>query len=113
MAKPCKSFRTSDIESLPFVEAMRQLQWELPEEDFLSIHLTLIPYLKSAKELKTKPTQHSVQELQSIGVHPDIIVCRTEKRLTPEIRSKIARFCNVKPGHVIQSVDAWGHTHAT
>ena len=96
-----------DIESLPFVEAMRQLQWELPEEDFLSIHLTLIPYLKSAKELKTKPTQHSVQELQSIGVHPDIIVCRTEKRLTPEIRSKIARFCNVKPGHVIQSVDAW------
>ena len=96
-----------DIESLPFVEAMRQLQWELPEEDFLSIHLTLVPYLKSAKELKTKPTQHSVQELQSIGVHPDIIVCRTEKRLTPEIRSKIARFCNVKPGHVIQSVDAW------
>lgn len=95
-----------DIESLPFVEAMRQLQWEMPEEDFLSIHLTLIPYLKSAKELKTKPTQHSVQELQSIGVHPDIIVCRTEKRLTPEIRSKIARFCNVKPGHVIQSVDA-------
>ena len=96
-----------DIESLPFVEAMRQLQWELPEEDFLSIHLTLIPYLKSAKELKTKPTQHSVQELQSIGVHPDIIVCRTEKTLTPEIRNKIARFCNVKPGHVIQSVDAW------
>ena len=96
-----------DIESLPFVEAMRQLQWELPEEDFLSIHLTLIPYLKSAKELKTKPTQHSVQELQSIGVHPDIIVCRTEKQLTPEIRNKIARFCNVKPGHVIQSIDAW------
>lgn len=60
-----------DIESLPFVEAMRQLQWELPEEDFLSIHLTLIPYLKSAGELKTKPTQHSVQELQSIGVHPE------------------------------------------
>lgn len=96
-----------DIESLPFVEAVRQLQWELPEEDSLSIHLTLIPYLKSARELKTKPTQHSVQELQSIGVHPDIIVCRTEKRLTPEIRNKIARFCNVKPGHVIQSVDAW------
>ena len=96
-----------DIESLPFVEAMRQLQWELPEEDFLSIHLTLIPYLKSAKELKTKPTQHSVQELQSIGVHPDIIVCRTEKQLTPEIRNKIARFCNVRPGHVIQSIDAW------
>ena len=96
-----------DIEGLPFVEAMRQLQWELPEDDFLSIHLTLIPYLRSAKELKTKPTQHSVQELQSIGVHPDIIVCRTEKNLSPEIRSKIARFCNVKPGHVIQSIDAW------
>ncbi len=96
-----------DMESQPFVEAMRQLQWELPEEDFLSIHLTLIPYLKAAKELKTKPTQHSVQELQSQGVHPDIIVCRTEKELTPELRKKIALFCNVKPGHVIQSMDAW------
>ena len=96
-----------DMESQPFVEAMRQLQWELPEEDFLSIHLTLIPYLKAAQELKTKPTQHSVQELQSQGVHPDIIVCRTEKELTPELRRKIALFCNVKPGHVIQSMDAW------
>ena len=96
-----------DMESQPFVEAMRQLQWEMPEEDFLSIHLTLIPYLKAAKELKTKPTQHSVQELQSQGVHPDIIVCRTEKELTPELRKKIALFCNVKPGHVIQSMDAW------
>ncbi len=95
-----------DMESQPFVEAMRQLQWELPEEDFLSIHLTLVPYLRAARELKTKPTQHSVQTLQQAGVHPDIIVCRTEKSLTPEIRSKIARFCNVKPGHVIQSVDA-------
>ncbi len=96
-----------DMESQPFVEAMRQLQWEMPEEDFLSIHLTLIPYLKAAKELKTKPTQHSVQELQSQGVHPDIIVCRSEKELTPELRRKIALFCNVKPGHVIQSMDAW------
>ena len=96
-----------DMESQPFVEAMRQLQWELPEEDFLSIHLTLIPYLKAAKELKTKPTQHSVQELQALGVHPDIIVCRTEKELSPELRHKIALFCNVKPGHVIQSIDAW------
>ena len=96
-----------DMESQPFIEAVRQLQWELPEEDFLSIHLTLIPYLKAAKELKTKPTQHSVQELQSQGVHPDIIVCRTEKELTPELRKKIALFCNVKPGHVIQSMDAW------
>ena len=96
-----------DMESTPFVEAMRQLQWELPEEDFLSIHLTLIPYLKAAGELKTKPTQHSVQELQALGVHPDIIVCRTEKPLSPELRHKIALFCNVKPGHVIQSIDAW------
>jgi len=95
-----------DMESQPFVEAMRQLQWELPDEDFLSIHLTLVPYLRAAKELKTKPTQHSVQMLQQAGVHPDIIVCRTEKSLTPEIRSKIARFCNVKAGHVIQSIDA-------
>ena len=96
-----------DMESQPFVEAMRQLQWELPEEDFLSIHLTLVPYLKAAKELKTKPTQHSVQELQSAGVHPDIIVCRTEMPLSDDLRAKIARFCNVRPGHVIQSIDSW------
>ena len=95
-----------DMESQPFVEAIRQLQWEMPDEDLMSIHLTLIPYLKAAKELKTKPTQHSVQMLQQAGVHPDIIVCRTEKELTPEIRRKIALFCNVKPGHVIQSIDA-------
>ena len=96
-----------DMESQPFVEAMRQLQWEMSEEDFLSIHLTLIPYLKAAQELKTKPTQHSVQELQAQGVHPDIIVCRTEKELSAELRRKVALFCNVKPGHVIQSIDAW------
>lgn len=95
-----------DMESQPFVEAMRQLQWELPDEDFMSIHLTLVPYLAAAKELKTKPTQHSVQQLQQAGVHPDIIVCRTEKPLSPDIRRKIAQFCNVKPGHVIQSIDA-------
>ena len=95
-----------DMESQPFIEAIRQLQWELPDEDLLSIHLTLIPYLRAAKELKTKPTQHSVQMLQQSGVHPDIIVCRTEKELTPDIRRKIALFCNVKPGHVIQSIDA-------
>ena len=95
-----------DMESQPFIEAMRQLQWELPEEDFMSIHLTLVPYLAAAKELKTKPTQHSVQQLQQSGVHPDIIVCRTEKPLSSEMRRKIALFCNVKPGHVIQSIDA-------
>ena len=96
-----------DMESQPFVEAVRQLQWELPEEDCMSIHLTLIPFLSAAKELKTKPTQHSVQMLQQGGVRPDVIVCRTEHPLSPELRRKIALFCNVKPGHVIQSIDAW------
>ncbi len=95
-----------DIESLPFVEAVRQLQWELPEEDTLVIHLTLIPYLKAAKELKTKPTQHSVKMLSQEGVHPDILVCRTEKELTPELRRKIALFCNVKLEAVIEAADA-------
>ena len=96
-----------DMESQPFVEAVRQLQWELPEEDLMSIHLTLVPYLSAAGELKTKPTQHSVQMLQQSGVKPDVIVCRTEHPLSPEIRKKVAQFCNVKPGHVIESMDAW------
>ncbi len=96
-----------DMESQPFIEAVRQLQWELPEEDVMCIHLTLIPYLNAAKELKTKPTQHSVQTLQQAGVKPDVIVCRTEHPLSPELRRKIALFCNVRPGHVIQSIDAW------
>ena len=95
-----------DMESEPFVEAVRQLQWELPEEDCVTIHLTLVPYLSAAKELKTKPTQHSVQKLQQDGVQPDIIVCRTEHELSPDLRKKVALFCNVKPGHVIQSIDA-------
>ncbi|MCO5237469.1 MAG: CTP synthase [Chitinophagaceae bacterium] len=95
-----------DIESLPFIEAVRQLQWELPDEDCLVVHLTLIPYLKAAKELKTKPTQHSVKLLSQEGVNPDIIVCRTERPLSPEIRRKIALFCNVKPDSVIESADA-------
>jgi CTP synthase len=95
-----------DIESLPFIEAVRQLQWDLPEEDCLVVHLTLIPYLRAAKELKTKPTQHSVKLLSQEGVHPDIIVCRTEKPLTYEIRRKIAQFCNVKTEAVIEAADA-------
>ncbi len=95
-----------DIESLPFVEAVRQLQWELPEEDSLVVHLTLIPYLKAAKELKTKPTQHSVKMLSQEGVHPDILVCRTERTLMPELRRKIALFCNVKVEAVIEALDA-------
>ena len=95
-----------DIESLPFVEAVRQLQWEMPDEDCIVIHLTLIPYLKAANELKTKPTQHSVKLLSENGVHPDIIVCRTEKSLTAELKKKIALFCNVKPEAVIEAMDA-------
>ena len=95
-----------DIESLPFVEAVRQLQWELPDEDCLVIHLTLVPYLSAAKELKTKPTQHSVRMLQQNGVHPDVIVCRTEHPLPAEIRKKVALFCGVRPNAVIESIDA-------
>ena len=95
-----------DIESLPFVEAVRQLQWELPEEDCLVVHLTLVPYLRAAKELKTKPTQHSVRMLQQNGVNPDIIVCRTEYPLPADIRKKVALFCNVRPNAVIESIDA-------
>lgn len=95
-----------DIESLPYIEAIRQLQWELPEEDLLVVHLTLIPYLKAAKELKTKPTQHSVKMLSESGVFPDVIVCRTEEPLNDEIKRKIALFCNVKQNGVIEAPDA-------
>jgi CTP synthase len=95
-----------DIESLPFIEAVRQLQWEMPEEDCLVVHLTLIPYLKAAKELKTKPTQHSVKMLSENGVHPDILVCRTEKPLSEELKRKLALFCNVKQEAVIEAADA-------
>jgi CTP synthase len=95
-----------DIESTPFIETVRQIQWELPEEDVMVVHLTLIPYLSAAKELKTKPTQHSVRMLSETGVHPDVIVCRTEHPLNDEIKRKIALFCNVKQGNVIESCDA-------
>jgi len=95
-----------DIESLPFIEAVRQIQWELPTEDCLVVHLTLIPYLKAAKELKTKPTQQSVKLMSANGVHPDILVCRTERPLGEELKRKIALFCNVKEEAVIESMDA-------
>ncbi len=95
-----------DIESLPFIESVRQIQWELPVEDCLVIHLTLIPYLKAAKELKTKPTQQSVKLLSANGVHPDILVCRTEHPLNDDLKRKIALFCNVKVDSVIESADA-------
>jgi len=93
-----------DIESLPFLEAVRQLRWELGDAS-LCIHLTYVPYIAAAKELKTKPTQHSVKQLQELGIQPDILVLRTEKEITPEVRAKIALFCNVAPEDVVQSID--------
>jgi len=95
-----------DIESLPYLEALRQLRWELGSDNCLVVHLTLIPYLKAAKELKTKPTQHSVKELQKNGIQPDILVCRTEQPITMDIRRKLALFCNVDITSVIEAIDA-------
>lgn len=95
-----------DIESLPFVEAVRQVRWDMGANNSMVIHLTLIPYLKAAKELKTKPTQHSVKELLSYGIQPDILVCRTELPLSMEIRKKLALFCNVNINSVIEAIDA-------
>ena len=95
-----------DIESLPYLEALRQLRRDLKKEDILCIHLTLVPYLSAAKELKTKPTQHSVKELQETGIQPEILVCRTEKPLPKDIRKKLALFCNVKDDSVIEAIDA-------
>lgn len=95
-----------DIESLPYLEALRQLRWELGIDNCLVVHLTLIPYLKAAKELKTKPTQHSVKELLNTGIQPDVLVCRTEYPLTMDIRRKLALFCNVDVGSVIEAIDA-------
>ena len=95
-----------DIESLPYIEAVRQLEWELGKENAIVIHLTLIPYLAAAGELKTKPTQHSVKMLMQSGVNPDILVCRTEHHLSESIKRKLALFCNVKQEDVIESIDA-------
>jgi CTP synthase len=94
-----------DIEAQPYIETVRQIRWELEEYDTLICHLTLLPYLKSAKELKTKPTQHSVKELQALGVMPDILVVRTEQALTDDLRRKLALFCNVEKNAVIQALD--------
>ena len=93
-----------DIESLPFLEAVRQLRWELGQNS-VCLHLTYVPYLHAAKELKTKPTQHSVKQLQQLGIQPDILVLRTEKDIPADMRRKIAQFCNVQPEAVIQSID--------
>ena len=94
-----------DIESLPYIEAIRQMKWE-PGKKCVNIHLTLIPYLSTADELKTKPTQHSVKTLLELGVQPDIIVCRTQRHINEQIRNKIALFCNVEADCVIESIDA-------
>ena len=95
-----------DIESLPYIEAVRQLLWELGENNAIVIHLTLVPYLSAAGELKTKPTQHSVKTLMESGIKADILVCRTEHEISDEIKDKLALFCNVKREAVIQSIDA-------
>jgi len=96
---------TGDIEGLPFLEAIRQLKYDLGAENTLYIHLTLVPYIKAAGEMKTKPTQHSVKELLSIGIQPDILLCRAEKDLSADLKKKIALFCNVSPDRVISAVD--------
>lgn len=95
-----------DIESLPYLEALRQMRWELGADNCLVVHLTLIPYLRAAKELKTKPTQHSVKELLNTGIQPDILVCRTEHPINMDIRRKLALFCNVEVSSVIEAIDA-------
>ncbi|QFZ55289.1 CTP synthase [Oceanihabitans sp. IOP_32] len=95
-----------DIESLPYIEAVRQLRWDLGDNNGIVIHLTLIPYLSAAGELKTKPTQHSVKTLMESGIQADILVCRTEHKLPKELRSKLALFCNVREEAVIESLDA-------
>ena len=95
-----------DIEGQPFIEAIRQFQWEVPPERTLFIHVTLIPYLKTSQELKTKPTQHSVKELQGMGIHPGMLVCRSDYPIPPEMRAKLSLFCNVPARRIIQNLDA-------
>ena len=95
-----------DIESLPFIEAIRQLGNELGLSQTCFLHVTLLPYIKTAGELKTKPTQHSVKELQGMGIQPDLLLCRTENRIPDEQKSKIALFCNLKPESVIEALDS-------
>ncbi len=95
-----------DIESLPFLEAIRQLHLEMGKTNSLFVHLTLVPYIKAAGELKTKPTQHSVKTLLEIGIQPDILLCRSEQALSKDMKRKIGLFCNVEPGSVMQSLDA-------
>ena len=94
-----------DIESQPFLEAIRQFQHEVGHDNAILCHVTLIPYIKASGELKTKPTQASVKELQGMGIQPDIIVCRSEHELDQKLKDKIALFCNVPNSHVLQNLD--------
>src|SRR5471032_1599440 len=94
-----------DIESLPFLEAIRQFRHDVGRDNALFVHLTLVPYIAAASEVKTKPTQHSVRELMEIGIHPDVLICRTERPLSEDVKRKIALFCNVEFGAVIESRD--------
>ena len=95
-----------DIESLPFIEAIRQIKYDVGKENVIYVHMTLVPYLKKSRELKTKPTQHSVKELRGLGVQPDILICRTEEPLTQDLKDKIALFCDLDPSEVIENFDA-------
>ena len=99
-----------DIESLPFLEAIRQLKTDLGKENVLYVHLTLVPYIGTAGQLKTKPTQHSVKELLEIGIQPDILICRTDRLLPDDVKSKIALFCNIDKSAVITALDV-GHIY--
>jgi len=94
-----------DIESLPFLEAIRQMKWEIGSSYCINVHVTLLPFIKSAGEHKTKPTQHSVGRLREIGIAPDILLCRTEKHMTKEQREKIALFCSVDREAVVEAID--------
>src|SRR5437764_12883987 len=94
-----------DIESLPFLDAIRQMRYDVGSENALYLHLTLVPYISTAHEVKTKPTQHSVMKLREIGIQPDILLCRTDRHLSKEIKDKIALFCSVEPGSVFTAAD--------
>ncbi len=95
-----------DIESLPFIEAIRQIKYDVGKENVMYLHMTLVPYLRKSQELKTKPTQHSVKELRGYGIQPDTLICRTEKPLTDDLKDKIALFCDLDPSEVIENFDA-------
>ena len=104
LSRPLSNRR--DIESLPFLEAIRQITLESGKHNSIVVHLTLVPYISAAGELKTKPTQHSVKTLLEIGIQPDILLCRSERPISKEMRNKIALFCNVEPSSVMESLDS-------